>query len=386
MPRRWQAHQGSVVPGNHILYCVAQTLEKGGSRLKTIAYIVDPTLGHVARAHQIACQVRRSADVRIVFITPDERGYVRQFLDPDYETHHIPTRSVRDPLIPNRFAPGLEQALGSVRPDLIVHDLCPLRYLSTARLPDCPRVHVTNAFLTGPAGNATFQARWFEDIGPAVNATRAEKGLPPIGSAHQLYEADRVLCADPGFVAEALPVLPPHYTVCGHIGFEVDADIPDPLRDTTDLMIMSMGSTGPSGFSADLLRDLRDRSGSSAIIYVGRPMPKLAELGVLDGMFEWLPLHRILDRARLVVTQGGTGSSYQALAYGRPVAVLPQHTNHEILGRILQDCGVGVMCNEAVPSRIDFAAMHNAATALAAGMQTRRDGAKNAATAIIGLL
>jgi len=358
--------------------------------LKTVAYIVDPTLGHVARAHEIAKHLCALTDIKIAFITPDERNYVRQILGDKYETYHVGMHKVRDRLFSNRFAPELEQVLDRLRPDLIVHDLCPLRYLSTVRFPDCPRVHVTNAFLTGPAGKDTYQTRWFKDIGPAINTTRAEKGLTPLRSAHQVYEADRVLCADPQFVADALLPLPAHYTVCGHIGFEVQAPVPDQLCNARDLMIMSMGSTGPSEFSADLLRALKAQSGSGSIIYVGRPVPQLAELRLLDGIYEWLPTHRLLDRARIVVTQGGTGSSYQALAHGRPVAVLPLHRNHEILGQILQEIGVGIMCcgeeAEAAARTMDFDAIAQTAASRAAEPATIPNGAEVAAHQIAILL
>lgn len=358
--------------------------------MKTIAYIVDPVLGHVARAHEIAKHIQTNCDVRTVFITPDEKKYVQKFLGKDFEVLHLAMDQDQDPLQSVRFASVLEPALDRLKPDLIVHDLCPLRYLSASRFPDCPRVHVTNAFLTGPSQKDTFQTRWLERIGPSLNKVRDMKGLAPLESAFHMYEADQVLCADPKFVSDSLPNLPSHYTVCGHVKFKVDAEIPNTLVDTDDFMILSMGTSGPTEFSLGVLEELRDRSRSKKVIYVGRYVPALDKLGILDEVFEWLPLHSILDRARLVVTQGGTGSSYQALEYGKPVATLPGHRNHEILGEIVQARNVGILCGHSaahtVPSGIDFESLNYEAATLGVEMRSQICGAEIAAHEISKLL
>lgn len=356
---------------------------------KTLAYIVDPTLGHVARAFRIARQLREDPRLRVVFIAPDQRIYARRFLAEEFELHLVDMRGPNEIAPYDRLAPGLERALAEVGPDLIVHDLCPLRYLSTTRLPDCPRVHVTNLFLTGPAGQDTFQRRWFAEIAGTLNATRRDKGLPTVTDVGELYEADRVLCADPEFVAEALPPLPGHYRLLGDITLELDLPVPDELRAAEDLMILSMGSTGADRFAPGLLAEIRAFSGSGRVIYVGRPVPGLDELELLQGRYEWLPLHRILDRARIVVTQGGTGATYQALRHGRPVAVLPEHRNHEILGAIVQNRGAGMVCGDGRAAAIgtdDFARMQRQAIAVGAQMRRRPDGAAQAAREILDLV
>ncbi len=353
--------------------------------MKTIAYLIDPALGHVARAARIAEALGDAA--RIVFITPGLRKYVRELLGPSFEVHHIPIKNPPGYLHAAEFADGAQDLLDGLAPDLLMHDMCPMHYLTSMRFPSCPRVHVTNAFLTGPAGFETFQVHWFDRHGPRLQGDRTARGLPPLPSPFDLYDADLVLCADPGFVTAALPPLPGQYQAVGHIAYEVDMAVPEDLWDAEDLMILSMGSTGPGEISPTLLADLKAQSGASRVIYVGRPV---APIPGVDAHYDWLPLHRLLPKARLTVSQGGTGSSYQALAHGCPVAALPLHRNQEILGTILEARGVAALFPDYGPEarpevRLDIAAMARAAREVQAEM-AGTDGAANAADLIRGML
>lgn len=241
------------------------------------------------------------------------------------------------------FSRGLEPIFEQTRPDLVIHDMCPLRYLATVRFPECPRIHVTNVFLTGPAANETYQSLWFQDIGCQINERRQEKSLSTINSVFQLYEADKVVCSDPSFIARLIGPLPEHYEVCGPVTFEVDVPVPQEILASDELVIMSMGSTGPTDFAPGSLQKIRDMAEGMTLVYVGSSGSGLDSLNIFDGIFEWLPLHLMLDRARFVVTQGGTGSTYQSLMFGKPVVVLPKHRNHAILGNLIEDLQIGLM-------------------------------------------
>ena len=71
-------------------------------------------------------------------------------------------------------------------------------------------------------------------------------------------------------------------------------------------------------------------------------------------VYSWLPASRVLSKSKFVITQGGAGSSYQAMALGIPIGVWPTHRNHELLGLILQDYGCGMLMDDSSNTNAEY--------------------------------
>jgi UDP:flavonoid glycosyltransferase YjiC (YdhE family) len=104
----------------------------------------------------------------------------------------------------------------------------------------------------------------------------------------------------------------------------------------------------------------------------------------------FLPHEEVMPNVRAVICHGGHGTTMMALAHGLPVLVVPltRHADHELVGRIVEEAGVGAM----LPKHSDTAALAAGITTLLAldGQRIRRvqhalrstDSAADAARAI----
>ena len=322
--------------------------------MRKVGFIVGPALGHVGRSFKAALQLRSICDAQIIFISPDHGRYVERLVGKDFETIAVPTSSFEKSDSFQEFASGLEQVFTANRFDIIVHDLCPLRWLSTTRFPDCPRVNVTNVFLTKIANARTSQAMRFDRIGDRINSIRTEKGLPPLHTVFDLYEADLVLLADPSRLTSRYGRLPSHYFPCGPSSWGADGNLPDALSTVKNALLLSMGSLGKRELDPELLTKIMRQAGCQSSIYVGNKVESVRKLGIVDHIYDWLPLEKVLDRVKVVMSHGGSGSTYQALSFGVPVIVFSMETNLEIFGNILEDLGVGIcISDEASFAKID---------------------------------
>ncbi len=357
--------------------------------MKKIAFIAGPALGHVSRMYTIAQQLESNNDVQIVFIGPSLGNYLEELVSDGFETVTIPIHKAAGVIPYEVFAAGLDEVFQSHQFDLIVHDISPLRWLATTRFPDCPRINVTNVFLTGMAQAQSYQVSRFEVIKNGINRRRARKGLKAYTSAYDFYEADRVLLADPIPLVSRYGELPKHYRACGPCFWNKASELPSALSDVTDALVLSMGSTGRDTFDVGLLRYIISWAGCKSSVYVGNKTQEVRELDIVDHIHRWLSLDRLLDKARVVASQGGAGSTYQALSKGIPVIVFPTHQNHRLLGEILEQMGLGLCIDMSDPNEhIDAYNFESLlANARAFAVETaNQDGAAEIATHISELL
>ena len=310
--------------------------------MKRALFIVGPALGHVGRLGGIAQKLRSVSEVEIIFATPAHGRYAPIVLGNDFEIIPIKIGEQAMSMPANEFAIGLEQTFRTIHPDLIVRDLCPLRWMSAVRYPDCPHLNVTNFFLTRHLQAQTFQTMRYADIASDIRRLRCEKGLVALESVFDLYGADRVLLADPQLLLNPYGELPAHYRICGACSWSQDGELPSELEPIDDVLLISMGSTGGGMISKEMIRTLAQRMGCITTVYAGGYADTMRELSVADYCYDWLPLKKMLPRARAVICQGGTGTSYMALEAGVPVIVIPGHRNHQILGELLEKAGVGL--------------------------------------------
>jgi UDP:flavonoid glycosyltransferase YjiC (YdhE family) len=166
-----------------------------------------------------------------------------------------------------------------------------------------------------------------------LNRLRREYGLPGLGlDLRRVYtDADITLYAD---VPELVPTsgLPENHRYIGPV--EWSPEIPMPVLPASDpsrpLVYVTMGSSGSADLVPLIIEALSGLDCHIAIATAGVPLRHVpANVTVAD----YLPGDRISERAALVVCNGGSPTSHQALARGVPVLGIPfnldQHLNME---------------------------------------------------------
>jgi len=243
------------------------------------------------------------------------------------------------------FGNQLEELFSHEQPDLIVHDCNPIRWLSTTRFPDCPRVCVTNFFLTRLANLPTDQKLSFSRYGNLIKNERSRKGLPVMKDEYEGYEADHILLADPPVLVDSFGVAPSQYHACGACWWEAASDLPTELELLDNFLLCSLGSTGKK-LKDDFVRRVADKYGCRDIVIAqaskdGESVRNVGSHTIYS--YTSVPLSSLVPKAGAIITQGGAGSTYQALAAGKPVVIVPTHTNHALLGRLLSKQGWAYM-------------------------------------------
>lgn|GEM_PF-2241802 len=318
-------------------------------------FVSGPALGHLVRVSQIISRLRGLSDARFTVVYPDVKPLPPDLFEQSCELLPVPVEAA-DPDFPApEFGDALEQIFSRTSPDLIVHDCDPLRWLSTTRFPSCPRICVTNVFLVAESGYRTQQDINFDRFGAAINQERRRKGLWAIESAREVYLGDAILLADPDWMVGSATGLPRGSVACGAAYWTPEAAVPAELAALDSILLCSMGSTGQALSDRFCMlaarkagcRDIvRVHSGNEGVKVRSAGQFRIFDCGIV-------PLDSLLARARLVITQGGAGSTYQALEAGKPVLVVPTHRNHAILGEMLEELGVG----RCVPSFLRLLAM-----------------------------
>ncbi len=310
--------------------------------IKTIAFISGPALGHIGRLYEVAKQLKNHGDIKIEFIIPGFSGSADKVIKSNFKIHRIAVQPENRTQPFEDFANGLEALFTQKTFDLIVHDGCPVRWMSAVKFPTCPRVMITNAFLTGAYNGTTFQNDWFENtVREPINDIRISKGLKPLTSAYELYQADKVLLADFEQLKPILNPVPDNHYFCGPVSWTMTGALPAELEDRNGLMLISMGSTGKRVIDGDFIETIKQASGAANVVYAGKKADEFRGKDYIDLAFDWLPLDEVLDRSKITLSQGGSGSTYQALSRGVPVIIFPTHRNQEILGLLMEELGVG---------------------------------------------
>jgi UDP:flavonoid glycosyltransferase YjiC (YdhE family) len=253
--------------------------------------------------------------------------------------------------------------LRETRPDAVVGDLRHSLGVS-ARLARVPYVSIVNAYwspyarqrfcvpeipltrlLGVPLANALFQcARPFAFAAHCapMNRVRREHGLPPIGKdVRVLYtEADWVLYPD---VREMVPTdgLPPTHRYAGPILWSPSVGRPawwNELPPDRPIVYITLGSSGSSGLLAACLEGLADEPIALLVASVGAKIERLPRNAWVT---EFLPGMESASRASLVICNGGSPTSHQALAAGTPVLGLPSNMDQHLNMSYLAATGAG---------------------------------------------
>lgn len=343
--------------------------------MRRILFIAEAvTLAHVARMAALAASL------------PGDRFTVRLAVDPRYDglLGDHPVERVPIPCIPAaRFRQALEtgspiydlatlrgyvaedrRVIADFRPDVVVGDFR-LSLLVSARLAGIPSVSVTNAYwspyarLRIPVPDLPLSrtlgpwlAQLLFDIGrPFAFAAHAaipnrllrEHGLPamPRDVRHPYIEADRVCFADlPGLVDA--PGAPGHHRTIGPVPWA--PPLPDPawwgeLPDDRPIVYVNLGSSGLSSLLPAVSEALAALPVASVIATAGALVlparPGLWQAPFLNG-------ESACRRSRLVVSNGGSPTGYQALTAGCRLVGVPANLDQHLNSEVLRRAGLGV--------------------------------------------
>jgi UDP:flavonoid glycosyltransferase YjiC (YdhE family) len=322
------------------------------------------TLAHVARPVALARGLDPACYDVVLAADPRYRAVLGDLAIPLRTIQSIPSQRFLDALARGRPLYDAATLRGYVRedleliaetsPELIVGDFR-LSLAVSARVAGVPYLAIANVYwspyarlrfpmpelpMTKWLGTALAQ-RVFDIVRPCafavhtlpLNRVRREFGLPSLGfDLRRVYtEADRTLYADvPDFVPMA--ALPAHHHFLGPIPWSPAVAPPawwDDLPRDAPVIYVTLGSSGRSSLLPGVLEALADLPVTVVAATAGR-----VDLGTVPGnarVAAFLPGAEAAARSRLVVCNGGSPTTQQALAAGTPVLGLvsnmDQHLN-----------------------------------------------------------
>lgn len=305
---------------------------------KKILFITGVALGHVGRCLTIANEVNKTGGILIKFacIYP---GHGNKLITGKFPVYNIPYKE-RGDLI---FAESLETCINSFQPDAIVLDLSPVPWLYQTKLPKIPTAYITNFFLTKSETKTTTQDIWFKKNEAMCNNSRKLRGMQKINNVRDLYEVDSVILADPTYFERTYTSYSNRHKFVGSCTWEPQNIPLDFCLKNKKIIYVSLGSTGTKlDFSASIAIIAQELEVKHIIYVTSNSAAKTQEVdGLIYHYYNKITASKILPFSELAITQGGAGSTYQALGHGIPVATYPSHINHRILAQHIHNSGMG---------------------------------------------
>lgn len=256
--------------------------------------------------------------------------------------------------------------IGDFRPDLVVGDFR-LSLDVSAKLAKVPYLTVTNAYwspyaeikypvpeipLAAVAGVSVAQ-RLFDLARPLVfaihaipmNRLRKRFGLPylPWDLRHAYTHADYTLYAD---VPDLVPTrgLPDNHKFLGPILWSPENPLPHwwhTLAEDKPIVYVTLGSSGRSDLLPSALESLASLPVSVIAATAGRV--RLENIPPNVHCADYLPGTAAAARAALVICNGGSPTSYQALAAGVPVLGIAGNLDQYLNMSLIQAAGAGTL-------------------------------------------
>ena len=334
------------------------------------------TLAHVARPWVLARSLPPDR-YEVVFATHPR--YDRLFPDPPFRRVAIESvtpdhflgalargRPPYDKRILENYVEEEEALLVRERPDLVVGDFrlsLPLSckaagvphwaianaYWSPWADPHYPMPEHLLARLLGPR----LAEAIFNRIAPLVfgaytapfNALCRARGLPGVGRDLRRYYtyADQVLYAD---LPELVPLkgAPPSHHFIGPPAWSPQVELPDwwgeALAAERPLIYFTPGSSGLEAILPQVIEALARLPVTLVVASAGGKLPSSPPANLYAA--PWLPGDQVARRAALVICNGGSPTTYQALAAGAPVLGIPANLDQYLNMKHLQAAGAGL--------------------------------------------
>jgi UDP:flavonoid glycosyltransferase YjiC (YdhE family) len=236
----------------------------------------------------------------------------------------------------------------SARLDGILHAVIVNAYWSPyapsrSILPSLPLTRVIPPRLLSPLFKLTQPLAYAIHVG-GLNRVRKEFGVPELPpDVRAMYtEGDYVLYAD---IPEFAPTtnLPKAHQYVGICQWAPTAEKPhwwDGMRaDPKPKVLVSLGSSGPLRVLPGLLRVLEKMPVTVVLSTSGREVPAGA-----GGAYtaDLLPFTETASESSVVVSHGGSGGLYPAIAAGTPVLGIPSNADQHLSTAVLEESGAGL--------------------------------------------
>ena len=265
-----------------------------------------------------------------------------------------------------RYVKAELQLIDRVKPDLIVGDFR-LSLSVSAPVSGVPQATLINAYWSPQRSEREFPVpdhpivrllgeslsaqyfpkaigRVFDHFAAPLNAVRRRYGLPEIGSLLEvLTHGDYTLYADtPGLVPTHN--LPGHHAYLGPVLWEPDVVLDPTLVDASDprpLVYVTLGSSGNLAALPAVLDALAKLPVRAVLATAGR-----AEFGSIPGnvrVCRFAPGAGLARLASVVVSNGGSTTSYQALSEGTPVVGIASNFDQYLAMQAIERAGAGVL-------------------------------------------
>ncbi len=335
----------------------------------------DVTLAHLGRPLQLAGHLIADGHDVTLAASAESAPFLARFpgrvhtLAPTGKARFIDNlakgRPVFDLAALKRFTEEDEALLAGLRPDLVIGDFRITLSIS-ARRRQVPYATITNAYWS-PAFTPRFivpnlpmvpllgvgiSQKLFDLARPfafawharPLNALRRHYGMPSLGpDLRRIYtDADLALFSDLPEIY-GLPDGTGHGgSFLGPINWSPDIPLPgwwhqlDPQR---PLIYVTLGSSGASELLPPLLAGLQPLGAQLLVSTAGAPLPAV---GADVFCADYLPGDAAAARADLVVCNGGSPTSYQALTKGVPVLGIPGNLDQYLNMHYLEKSGLGL--------------------------------------------
>ena len=256
------------------------------------------------------------------------------------------------------------ELIKACQPDIVVGDFR-LSLSVSARLAGKPYITISNAYWS-PYARPHFTVpelpmlkftgvklgqRLFDLARPVafryhalpLDQLRKQYGLPPLGlDLRRVYtDADYTLYAD---IPQLVPTydLPDTHRYVGPTLWSPAGPLPDwwnALPDDKPIVYVTLGSSGPGRLLPLVLKALANMPVTVIAASAGRGLP--ADVPRNAFVADYLPGEEAARRAALVISNGGSQTSYQALANGKPVIGMPANLDQFLNMQYIQEAGAG---------------------------------------------
>jgi len=356
-----------------------------GRRLRVLFFAEAVTLAHVARPIALARGLDPAQFATVLAVDPRDQALWKSLTIPVRPIRSIPSEQFRDALFRGRPLYDRETLRAYVReeleviretaPDVVVGDFRLSLAVST-RVTNTPYMAITNAYwspyarqgfpvpelliakrLGLPIAQGLFQlARPFAFAYHTlpINCVRREYGLPSLGfDLRRVYtEADYTLYAD---VPEMAPTFgrPDTHRYLGPILWSPPVELPTWWQEVPrdrPVVYVNLGSSGRSALLPIVLDAVADLHVFVVAATLGRIHPNQASGNV--RLADFLPGERAAALASLVICNGGSPATHQALAASTPVLGLASNMDQLLNMEGVQRRGAGILLRSACTDRL----------------------------------
>jgi len=350
---------------------ISTSSQRPASRRPRVLFFAEAvTLAHVARPIVLA-ESLSSADYD-VHLAWDDR-YASLFPDLSITTHAlhtIPSQQFLRALATGspiyryeelrQYVQQDAKLIEAIQPDVIVSDFRLSLSISAAKA-NVPHLALANAYWSPFAQTdypmpdhpmnrfvgrcvagwffGKFRSKIFSRYAAPINRLHTEHGLPSLGNdlRYVYTHGDQTLYADLPTLS-SIEALPDHHQFIGPVHWSPHMALPqwwNQLPQNKPVIYINLGSSGQSERLSSLLKALSALDVTVIAATAGTALPTNTASNVF--LAKYLPGNAACERASLVICNGGSPATQQALLASKPVLGLPinldQHMNMQMITR-----------------------------------------------------